>query len=165
MIKQKLLYQKLLDDIDIDLNARVWSVIPDEEDVHKNTEEEIKELLSELYNVGKIKSLGYLTLESIMECNKTIDDLIKYANGNNIKTLLLEESECDIHSGALYFYDDEMLSCILNENKSILVNAKVPYKSCLDFIMHISNYLVSNHRYPKAFRVVMKTFNDKRLYT
>ena len=116
--------------------------------------------LDDLYEVGKTKSLGYLPISTIIDYGKTVDELLDYATGN-VKSLILSANDCDIKSGALYFYDPPMLNDILQENQEILKKAGVPTEP-IAYINYISNFNVNSNSNPEAFRIIGLTFNDAR---
>lgn len=120
------------------------------------------DLLNDLYNVGKTKSLGYLPINTIVNiCDTQIETILKYAKSNNLKTILLSEKECTIRSGALFVYNEKMLREILNKNKDILKEANIPTKE-RNYILYIAKNHVSPIIYEKAYEIIGITFNDKR---
>lgn len=122
-----------------------------------------KQLLDDLYNVGKKKSLGYLPVETLTEmCNKSILDMVDYANKNELKWIIFDYKDCVIGGGAIYMYDETMLNKILKEYSSVLTNSGVPCDSCDNYINYISKHIVSERKYPEAHRVIGLTFNDIR---
>ena len=122
-----------------------------------------EELLNDLFAVGKEKSLGYLPINTLTNiCCVKIEEMLDFADKNKLKSLLLSPDECTINSGAIFLYDDEMLSQILFENKKILAKAKVPCSTNETFIRHIANHFVYAEKHPSAYQVVGKTFNDER---
>ncbi|MFF2532438.1 hypothetical protein ACFVS2_26585 [Brevibacillus sp. NPDC058079] len=124
------------------------------------------ELINDLYEVGKSKSLGYLPKRTITDevfCNLTISTVLDYAKENKISYLELKfPEECDIYSGAIFFYHESMLLDILRKNKDCLEKAGVPHDNCLEYIRYISKHTVYHEQYPKAYRVIGLTFNDPR---
>jgi hypothetical protein len=123
----------------------------------------IKSLLSDLYNVGSSKSLGYLPLSTLTEvCNTSIQDIIDYSNTNNLGYLLYTQEESGISSGAIFVYDETMLLNILQTNKKILVKAKIPTDNVIDYINYTNKVFVPEEKYPLAYKVIGKTFNDPR---
>jgi hypothetical protein len=124
-----------------------------------------KELIDNLYQVGISKSLGYLpilTITSEVYCNLSIQEVLDYAVMHQIKSLVLPQPECNIGSGAVYFYNEDMLMSILQKNKEYLQSAGIPHEDCLMYIRYISNRHVSQEKYHEAYQVVALTFN---LYT
>lgn len=116
-------------------------------------------IYSDLLLVGKEKSLGYLPLSTIKEYGRSIEYFQRYAKRNKLKSLLIQE--CNIGSGALYIYDENMLLNILKSNAKTLRKAKIPTK-CIDFVKYISTNSVCFKTCPEAFIVIGKTFNDYR---
>lgn len=128
-----------------------------------NTAEVRNDILDDLYLVGKSKSLGYLPLHTLENlCGVSVEEIKTFANQNNLKYLILKNGECDIHSGAVYVFDDSMLSNILMENRAVLKNAGVPTENAIDYILFISNNTISSYKYPDAYAAIGKTFNDQR---
>lgn len=118
--------------------------------------------MNDLYDVGKTKSLGYLPIQTIERKGNSVEALMIYAEQNSIKTILLPSNECDIGSGALYFYDSEMLLSLLHENSDVLSRAGVPCNDEVEYIRWISNHTVFEEAYPEAYRAIGITFNDRR---
>lgn len=127
------------------------------------SEESIEELLSDLYEVGISKSLGYLPLDTLTnKCNKSIQDMIIFAENNGLKYIAYNKGECSVGSGAIFIYHEKWLMEILLSNKVVLSDAKVPYDNAIDYINCINNRLIPRENYPKAYEVIGKTFNDFR---
>lgn len=141
------------------LNTNEPLVIP----VQEVEEVSPEEILNDLYNVGKTKSLGYLPIETITKYNKAVSDFVTYSNNNNLSILKLSyPDECRVSGGALYMYHENMLSDILKKYTTILSNASVPHSNNIEYIRYISKNIVHIETYPDAYRVIGLTFNDKR---
>lgn len=122
-----------------------------------------EELLSHLYDVGRSKSLGYLPLSTLTEvCDTSIQTIIDYAKAKNLEHRIYTQEECDIGSGAIFVYDERMLLGILQSNKETLAQAKIPTDNVMDYIHYINKVPVLEEKYPLAYRVIGKTFNDPR---
>lgn len=118
-------------------------------------------LLSDLYNVGKVKSVGYLPLTTLTKtCSTPISAIIDYANNNNLKVIVLHW--CRVKSGAIYLYSEDMLTELLRKQSYVLNSANIPCNNSLKFIKYIAKKAVSAAKYPLAFAVIAKCFNDKR---
>ena len=116
-------------------------------------------IYNDLFLVGKDKALGYLPISTIEEFGRDIDFFMRYAKRNKLKSILIPK--CNVGSGALYIYSEDMLSNILEENKKALKSANVPHK-CKEYVNYIANNVVSYDTNPNAFIAVGKTFNDIR---
>lgn len=116
-------------------------------------------IYDDLFLVGKDKALGYLPIATIEQFGRDADFFVRYAKRNKLKSILIPK--CNVGSGALYIYSEDMLSNILNENRKVLKSANVPYK-CREYVNHIANNVVSYDTNPDAFVIVGKTFNDIR---
>lgn len=123
----------------------------------------VEDLLSDLYDVGSSKSLGYLPLDTLTEvCNISIQDIINYSDTKNLGYLVYTQEESGIGSGAIFVYDEIMLLDILQTNREILIKAKIPTDNAIDYINYIVNVFVSEGKHPLAYKVIGKTFNDPR---
>ena len=121
----------------------------------------VEELLNDLYDVGKKKALGYLPINTLIDhCNKTVEEMLEFASKNGINTKIF--GTCNIMTGAIYFYDEKMLSNMLKQYNGILKSAGVPCDDCLEYIDYITDYTVYCEKYPEAYRVIGLTFNDSR---
>lgn len=145
-----------------DTNWSICTVITDSI-ISLEESEAIHELLDDLYNVGKIKSLGYLPLDTLTEmCNKSIQDMIDYANKNKLNWLIYDYEDCFIVGGAIYMYDETMLMNILQKYSEALISAAIPCDSCIAYINYIAKNTVLQSKYPEAYSVIGLTFSDER---
>lgn len=113
--------------------------------------------LTDLFRVGKNKPVGYLPLATLrMESSE--QELIDWAKEKGFSHKLYKPTQCNIGSGALFIYDTKALQKLLTKYETVLKNAKVPTTpdAYVDFI---AKYNVVEK---KAFRVVGKSFADKR---
>lgn len=131
------------------------------EEFDELTEQEKKELMDDLFGVGKTKSLGYLPIDTLEECGYSTKDMEVYANAQGLGYLKLTMAECTVFSGAVYLYDTGMLADLLIANQEVLVAAGVPIEP-LKYVKYIAKVYVNNEEYPEAYEVIGKTFNDKR---
>lgn len=133
--------------------------------MHANTEKR-KDILDDLFGVGKTKALGYLPLHTLKDiCQTNIKEIMEFANQNNLHYILYtgwKKGVCDVGSGAIFVYHEEMLSAILIENKKVLKEANVPYRSTQKYVEYIAGTIVDPITYWEAYIVVGKTFNDQR---
>lgn len=126
-------------------------------------EEEIKELLEDLYQVGKTKSVGYLPLEELIDfCGVSIDEMAAFAKKNHLHYRVFEEGEASVATGAIFLYDTNKLAPILSRYQEALKIAGVPYENPHDFIRYIAKYRVDHQKHPAAYEAVAKSFNDNR---
>jgi hypothetical protein len=121
-----------------------------------------KDIMSDLYDVGRKKSVGYLPLSTLADLNENIGEIIKYTRLNNLNYKIYNSGECDTSSGAIYVWCESMLAKILIDNQTVLAKAKIPFKYCIDYIDYIASKYVCSEKYPLAYIVVGKTFNDFR---
>lgn len=123
----------------------------------------VEELLNDLYLVGVKKSLGYLPLDTIENiCSVRVETVINYAKTNNLKSILYKQGECDIGSGALYLFHEQMLIDVIRQHENVLRDAGVPTDSCENYVAFISNNNVPFNLYPAAYIAIAKSFNDER---
>jgi hypothetical protein len=126
-------------------------------------EKSYKDMLNDLLDVGKTKSLGYLPLSTLTKlCESSVSEMIDYANKNNLGWVLYEEGRCDVCSGALYLFHEKQLMNMLDCNRAVLDDAGVPNSNAIEYIHYISSDTVYSEKYPLAYEVVGRTFNDKR---
>jgi hypothetical protein len=124
---------------------------------------QVEDLLSDLYEVGISKSLGYLPLDTLTDvCNTDIQDIIKHSHRKNLGCLTYTQEESGIGSGSIFLYDEDMLMNILQTNKKVLIKAKVPIDSAISYINYLIRVHVSEEKHPLAYEVIGKTFNDHR---
>jgi hypothetical protein len=127
---------------------------------YEEDEESPEMILSDLYDVGDTKSLGYLPIETLYEyCNKTVQDIIDFTNEKGLCYQLHKDAGS---TGELYVYHEEMLMDILKQHKEILTLAGIPCDDANEFIRYIAYNLVSQEKFPEAYVVIGKTFNDPR---
>ncbi len=125
--------------------------------------DEKQELLDDLYDVGKTKSLGNLPLEELVDfCGVSINEMIQYANKNELEYLVLQEGETSVATGAIYLYHEGMLKGLLKEYEVALQTAGVPTNSPLEYIRFIANNSISKKENPAAYVAIAKTYNDPR---
>ena len=118
-------------------------------------------IFRDLLNVGKTKALGYLPLMTITNCG----------NGNSLSTLIIwvchNNLDFEIHthghtgSGALYIWNTKQLEDILIKNKEVLIKAGVPITP-KEYVHYIEHNTVFSQKYPEAYEIIGKTFNDRR---
>jgi len=129
-----------------------------------NNNDEI--LLSDLYNVGESKMLGYLPLRTITnyygqdlgQVQKKLSQ--KHAAG--LRVFLLDESECFIASGALYVAQIDKLQEFLSapEQQRILDAASWPSDATL-FVTRVANEDAPYET--ELYHLIAMTFNSPLL--
>lgn len=123
-----------------------------------------EEFMSDLYNVGKTKAVGYLPFDNIkIYGNDSVENVINWCKENNLKYRHFKTHEGSTGSGgAFYVYDYKMLLDLLQKYSNILIDAHVPTEPD-NYISYIEKNIVYENIYPDAYKVVAITFNDKRL--
>lgn len=119
------------------------------------------DIFSSLLDVGINKPVGYLPLSTIVMYGgkKARLELIDWAISNGLKYGVFMRGHTA--SGALYIWDENSLNAMLNKYKDILIEAGVPTEA-EEYVRYIEHTHVSEKKYPNAYTVVGKTFNDKR---
>jgi len=120
------------------------------------------DIFGDLLDVGTKKALGYLPLGTIQKYGdkKAERDLIEWAKEQGLKYKKILGGSTAI--GALYIWDEQMLMGILKKYKDVLKKAGVPTDDTEDYVDFIEHILVHEPEYPEAYKVIGKTFNDKR---
>lgn len=121
------------------------------------------EFMSDLYNVGITKAVGYLPKDNIkIYGNDSVENVIAWCNKNNLCYRHFATYEGSTGSGgAFYVYDYIMLQNILTKYSDILNDVSIPTEPDA-YIDYIEKNTVYQHLYPDAFKVIGLTFNDKR---
>lgn len=123
-------------------------------------EESVESILSDLYDVGIRKSLGYLPLSTLKDiCKTSIQDIKDFAIKKGLGCVLYENVSS---SGEIYVYHEKILMDILKTNKDILLKAGIPIENVLDYIKYIAHVTIYQEKYPEAYAIIGKTFNDSR---
>ena len=121
-----------------------------------------EDFMSDLYNVGKTKAVGYLPIPNINKYgNDTVENVIEWCKLNNLKYKIFTEKEGSTWGGALYVYDYNMLEKILEKHYNILQSANVPLNPD-KYVDYIETNIVNNDLFPQAYKIIGLTFNDKR---
>src|SRR5215211_6102571 len=115
------------------------------------------ETLSDLRNVGSIRSVGCLPLSTIKMNGGNVDELIMEAKQKGFIVRLFPEGETHYGSGALYIADPLGLTKLLTENKDTLT-AYGWSSEPLEFIGQLATQLAP--RKTKLFDVVADAFAD-----
>jgi hypothetical protein len=121
-----------------------------------------KQIMSDLYDVGIKKALGYLPIRTISKYgNDTVENVINWAKENGKSYQIFTEDEGSTSSGSLYVYDVDMLKNMLYLYKEELIKASIPLDPHA-YVDYIEKNLVLQQEFPKAYEIIGKTFNDKR---
>jgi len=120
------------------------------------------DIFGDLLDVGSKKALGYLPINTILKYGgkNTERDLINWAEEQGLRHKKILGGTTYI--GALYIWDEQMLMGILKKYKDVLKKAGVPTDDTEDYVDFIEHILVHEPEYPEAYKVIGKTFNDKR---
>lgn len=132
--------------------------------IHKNmVEKDIDiDFMSDLYDVGTKKALGYLPKKNIPKHGKdTVENVIDWCYKNNKEYKLFTQGACGVSSGALYVWDEEMLRNMLEKYKVDLKEAGIPITP-KRYVIHIAKNVVYKDDYPDAYKIIGMTFNDPR---
>jgi hypothetical protein len=115
-------------------------------------------ILRNLIEVGSTKSIGYLPLCTIRDfLGKDVRILAKEAINRGMSAIIVGPNECCIKSGALYVYNDSMLSNVLTSNLPLLRAAGCPMTPAR-FVRHIAaTWFDANER---IIPVIKSAFGD-----
>ena len=119
----------------------------------------MEEFLQDLYQVGPSKPLGYLPLTTIQVSGVSVDQLIAWAQSQNLKHKLLSEKQCDIAGGALYIWSSQSVQKLLDDNLSILKQSNWPIHDDA-FVHKVANHLAKQ---PSLYELVGVMFSDERM--
>jgi hypothetical protein len=122
----------------------------------------VADIFKDLTDVGTKKAMGYLPLNTIVEYGGDIKKLIEWATSFHYNYVVLNENECDVRSGALYIWDDKMLTRILEKYETILLKANILITPSYEYVNYIIRRTVSYDNFPLAYIVIGLTFNDSR---
>lgn len=128
---------------------------------HPLSAQEKKELMSCLYDVGRTKSIGYLSIYVLERCVVGVEDMLKYARENHLGYRVYETNKGHI-KGYVYLYDEKMLQAVLMEEQEALNEANVPINTVESYIDFIQRFTISQEEHPEAYRAIGRTYNDDR---
>lgn len=112
----------------------------------------------QLDSVGPDKPIGYLPIETIENyVGKKVDEVIKHLQKKGLEVKIFTGVEWPGFKGSLYTYDKVALQKVLDENKSILIDANWPV-SADEFI---ENLKVQEKIDTPIYKVIAMTFGDK----
>lgn len=122
--------------------------------------EQIESLLNDLYKVGPEKPLGYLPQVDItVTCKKEISDVSARCEEMGLKTLLLEDKDCQVMSGALYVYSEEALQQLIDDNARLIQSKGWPTDTAM-FVKKCANTSASFNS--DLYRLVAWAYADPR---
>lgn len=127
------------------------------------SDSEIKNMLDDLYNVGKSKMLGYLPLRTLTDiCKKNIDELKQELTEKGLFVQIFLPEECNIFSGAMYVADLNQLQRFLSTHnqKNILDSEDWPDNPKL-FINYVAR--VNAEYETELYFLIAMTFNNPLL--
>lgn len=119
----------------------------------------IREILSDLSEVGPNKPLGYLPIDTLVEvCGVDIEAYKHTLNQQGLKTLQLSMKESNVGwNGALFAYHEESLKQLLEERKSVLIDYHWPTDP-EQFVRHLNVPAPSK---TPIFDLIADAFNDR----
>ena len=118
-------------------------------------------IFKDLTDVGTKKAMGYLPLSTIVEYGGDILAIINRVKTSHCNYIIADEDECHVASGALYVWDDRMLTEILKKYETILLRANIPITP-YEYANYIMRKTVLYDYFPLAYIVIGLTFNDSR---
>lgn len=125
----------------------------------KLSDEQQNALLQSLTAVGVSKPIGYLPLYTIEKLLRlTPEALADAAAKRGLATVQLDAAACCIKSGALYAYDRQALTRLLQVNAYAVHAAGLPLDPD-EFVVHVAS-IWFEEQHP-AYRVITAAFGDK----
>lgn len=127
------------------------------------SDSQIQDMLDDLYNVGKLKMLGYLPLRTLTDiCKKNVDELKQELNEKGLFVQIFRPDECNVFSGAMYVADLNQLQNFLSahDQKKILDSENWPHDAIL-FINQVAT-VNAEHETDLDLLIAM-TFNNPLL--
>lgn len=119
----------------------------------------IREILSDLKDVGPQKPLGYLPIDTLKDiCGVDVEGFAETLRDKDLKTIVLSMKESRVGwNGALYAYHEDSLRKLLKEHEELLVKYGWPSEPEA-FVRYLNNLAP-----PKTllFDLVADAFNDK----
>jgi hypothetical protein len=121
-------------------------------------EQGIGELLDDLRKVGPEKPLGYLPISTLVKiCRVNLGQMEEELKQRGLKTVVLGEEESEVDGGALYAYDEQALSSLLENNRTTLQESGWPTEPEA-FVQHLK---VSAGHKTDLFDLIAEAFGDK----
>lgn len=123
-----------------------------------NMEAEIERTLGSIRNVGAVKPVGYLPIETITGyCKSDLQALISESETRGLETKIFTGPEWPGHQGSLYVYDRNALQALLNEGREILAQAGWPTEA-EEFVAHLHVQVPIG---TPLFKLIARAFGDK----
>lgn len=119
-----------------------------------------KVLFADIFDVNKRKkALGYLPSKYFKKTGRNIDYFVRFAIENNLDFYISNKYNTE----TVAVYDRYMLTCILNDNKNILIDAGLSLNvdEFVEFIMDKPSVYYEDN--PELFILIALAFNDHRL--
>ncbi len=120
--------------------------------------ENIQNYLRDLTEVGPDKPVGYLPVETVMLCGRSVEDMQSELQQKGLQTLLFSERDCNVFSGALYVWDEIALQNHLDCHGPILEAAGWPQETT-EFIHRIATKYAPSAT--PLFDLIADAFADK----
>jgi len=118
--------------------------------------------MDDLYAVGPHKPLGYLPLDTILEVEREDIDAVKTrCESLGLLTHQGDLEETNVVGGALFAYDEESLSELLEVNRGLLEHYSWPVTP-LEFIKKLGEGLINSTEHPALFKLIAWAYNDHR---
>lgn len=117
-------------------------------------------LFKDIFDVSRRKkALGYLPSGNFEKAGRNTDYFVKFAIKHNLDFYISNR----FGAVDVAVYDRQLLGCLLNDNKDILINSGLPLNvdSFVEFVM--DKPLVSYKTNPELFMLIALAFNDPRL--
>lgn len=125
----------------------------------KYSEEYIQDILSDIYNVGSQKPLGYLPIDTLEDiCGVKLAKAEEDLKMIGLKTLRLNRFQSRVADrGALYVYDHDTLAQLLSDNITTLNEYGWPHEP-ESFIRMLK---ISVPEKNKLYDLIADAYNDK----
>ena len=118
------------------------------------------ERMSHLFDVGRDKPLGYLSFWTIEDNGYDAHRLAQDFQDRGFGVLVIDPS-AEREAGAVYVYDSEALSRLLDWNREVLLQAGWPVDA-KGFVSAVSSTSVRQSRQPALYRLIGRAFRDPR---
>lgn len=138
---------KFLQYRDIDLDAEAGNEYSEQQ----------KEVMGDLLSVGQQKPLGWLPLDTLQNAEVSPEQLAGELESKGLKTLILDQEEGGVRSGALFVYDESALKSLIEVNLQTIQQAGWPTEPDA-FVRNLKN---QEKRFTPMFNVIADAFNDK----
>jgi hypothetical protein len=116
-------------------------------------------IVNDLNKVGAGKPLGCLPLATILSAGCEPAKVAAELQSRGFHTRICEEGECSIESGALYAWDRNALTTLLDGNKNVLEDAGWP-SNADEFVQRVIRQHISKSDFPKLYSLIGRAFGD-----